>query len=97
MDNEGSANNCKTCDKGEYTVQRGMTSKAQCEKCPIGKSGDGAQAGVSDCIDCPAGRYALNTGRINCHQCPQGSYLNSADAKTGTVSCKECPLGKFGP
>ena len=97
MDYEGSTAGCKTCDRGEYTTQTASTSSAQCEKCPKGKSGNGAEFGVPDCTDCPAGRYALVTGRADCHPCHQGSFMNSDDAKSGTAVCKNCPLGKYGP
>ena len=75
-----------------------ITPKANllfCEKCKIGRYGQGDTFG---CSICPKGTYSTEEGALECKLCPHGTYLDdeiNADRHDNIDDCLICPSGKY--
>ena len=87
---------CNFCPSGTYGPLYGATDVTNCLLCPAGKSTDtenyGYKIAENDCIDCVAGKYAVNPGTPECTPCPVGQYSTVIGATEASV-CTNCPLG----
>ncbi|EDV25654.1 uncharacterized protein TRIADDRAFT_55968 [Trichoplax adhaerens] len=110
------ASSCITCPAGSYCVSRDRPDPCPLGYyCPTGTGADfkpcppgtfGAKTGltaVSECAQCPAGKYCLHAGATNyTGDCAAGYYCTSgvnmfvpSGAHTGIAG--ECPVGHFCP
>ena len=81
-------NQCNVCDSGKYSSQGAST----CSLCPKGKYlTSTANDDISDCEDCPVGRFNSNEGNDECTLCIRGYYSDSS----GQSSCTACEFGKY--
>eukprot|EP00948_MAST-09A_sp_MAST-9A-sp1_P003470 g3470.t1 len=87
----GAKNNsaCKMCPPGKHYHGQGASSESQCVsndpvECETGQRR--APDGVS-CLDCQAGKYAVN---LECLDCPVGRY----GPRNKSTSCLQCETGK---
>jgi hypothetical protein len=68
------------------------TDTGSCVAVPISCGvGTFAEAGTSQCVDCPAGKYSDDSGASTCKSCAPGSFGDS----DGSASCVECAMTKF--
>lgn len=58
------------------------------EGCPRGSYWNRS---VSDCLECPPGRFQNEKGMDICHLCRSGTWTN----QTGAKRCQECEPGKY--
>jgi hypothetical protein len=95
----GYTQTCDCSDTSTFTVQNRCEDRCKiteiftCRSCPAGTYktwGDGFNG--ASCIDCPSGRFQMDTERERCVPCARGSY---ADAP-GSRECIKCPVGQYG-
>jgi hypothetical protein len=84
------------CDIGLLICQEGYyCDGGMMRTCPPGRFREGDTDHVTECIDCPYGRYRVRdkgTSADVCTKCPKGKYNNA----TGSLSpddCLRCPAG----
>jgi hypothetical protein len=66
--------------------------------CPPGRYRDVDYDHVTECVDCPTGRYRegeKGRGIWSCTACSVGKYVNKTGSDT-LVACDRCPAGRFG-
>lgn len=93
---------CAPCSQGKFNENGG----GQCYGCPKGKYNE--FAGMSYCLDCPAGTYySWNTALQNpCVPCDAGKFSDSSEGcldceyghfapQPGSTACLQCPPGKY--
>mmetsp|Transcript_26319 Transcript_26319/g.52480 ORF Transcript_26319/g.52480 Transcript_26319/m.52480 type:complete len:453 (+) Transcript_26319:177-1535(+) len=88
------------CTQAEMYEEGGVEkfTDGKMEICPPGKFRDFSYDQVTQCVDCPAGRYREDEkGRYmeTCSQCPVGRYVNSTGSNS-ILDCLRCPAGRFG-
>ena len=79
---------CSRCVPGKY---RGLEDKPSgCIGCPSGYSTDD-RSGLSECLRCDAGSFALSASAPLCANCPEGYYQDDRgkDACKASATCKE--------
>ena len=52
------------------------------------------KAFISQCEECPVGKYAESHGAIACDDCPSGKYVNTR-GRNHLNDCNDCDLGHF--
>jgi len=93
------AASCETCPAGkflEFTLNRFKhVGRDSCSECPIGKHledpGEETRRwwlhdDPSDCVDCPAGRFANKTASRSCMPCAAGTFAPNAGSIVCTVA-----------
>ena len=93
---------CAKCPASTFKAVRGPSG---CQACPRGSvSPEGSEA-VSQCVSCPAGTFAGNSG--SCEQCDPGSWSDEGSSAcscnkgwtavggTGVGMCTKCPPNTF--
>ena len=80
--------------RGHLTVSRGLRCEPSCvvshsvraqhAASPRAQCDNSAQAGASECVDCPRGKYRSEMGP-SCKHCEPGT----ASSETGAAQCKE--------
>jgi hypothetical protein len=66
--------------------------------CPPGRYRDVDYDQVTECVDCPTGRYREGEKGRNmwsCTACGEGKYVNKTGSDT-LIACDRCPAGRFG-
>ena len=99
---ELSSTTCLDCDAGTYSPNSSSTctpctgGKASafpnvaCSECEAGRKSEKSMQS-SNCVDCPAGRYAATEGSSSCALCAVGKFSKIFNA----TSCQECESGKY--
>jgi len=70
----------------ERAQNQNLEPSSLCRPCAAGRMQVSGQ-----CIDCPPGRTAVNSGETTCAECARGS-ISSTERATG---CDDCPAGFF--
>ena len=114
---------CAPCPSGRYEDYSGYPQQRvtpqgdivdvgsdECDGCPPGKflfNTTGA-TNSAQCVECAAGRFALESGTAECEECEAGKYSNqkalycldciigkySQAGAAGSINCLDCPFGK---
>jgi len=93
---------CIDCETGKYQTLSGQTSciacsdgyvasttgLSECTPCSSGKVSNGAR---TNCVNCPAGKFAtLTSAATHCEDCEAGRY-----SAAGSVTCAYCGPGTY--
>ena len=94
---------CKDCNIGFYTDERGLILLTSCKKCGLGRFSDatGGSLEIVACKRCPVGLYSKTLPTLTnpvlleeCADCPAGRYGNS----TGLIAVDtstDAPTGAY--
>jgi Cu-Zn family superoxide dismutase len=72
----------------DLTDDASVATEESTDSCEAGTYVDG-----DECVDCPLGRYSVDTDSSICSRCLAGSYQD----ETGQTSCIECSAGTYYP
>jgi len=118
---DSSISECQACPEGSYAPEPGSSEcqlcpagtyeekRTSCHKCYSGTYSAAGSKSESDCIKCPEGTIAPDSGSAECQTCAAGTYemerFLCMECDPGTISkagskseddCIQCPAGSIG-